>query len=50
MKLTELVWHFSDFFYDFLRILQDLCFYRKGEKQKKRKRLAWAWSNPPGPT
>jgi hypothetical protein len=34
MKLTKLVCNFYDF-YDFWRILKDLCFYKKKEKNRK---------------
>jgi hypothetical protein len=45
MKLTKLVWYFLIFLY-FFQILQNLCFYRKRENERKGKKLVWAWSIP----
>jgi len=46
MKLTKLVWHFSDFSMIFWWILQDLCFYRKRKKRKKRKKACMGLVRP----
>jgi hypothetical protein len=46
MKLTKLVWHFSDFSMIFDEFCKIFVFTGKREKERKGKRLAWDWSIP----
>ena len=46
MKLTKLVWHFSDFSMIFSEFCNIFVFIEKEKNKRKEKRLAWAWSSP----
>ena len=46
MKLTKLVWNFSDFSMIFVNFARSLFFIEKEKNERKGKRLVWASSSP----